>query len=281
MPDKGGIHPPKGSEQQAKAAKITGEINSMQTQPPVQLPTQNDDNYTNQFPANLIPKDPYDDTYDLKRRNAAADPYTGRPVQFQQEITKEDIDYQKRKAEVVNNLRYKTWLTNAIDMSDPAQVALAREKGVLGDYYDEREKLIDYWHDVSARIAKMRLLGRSAWGPEDYKLAYAIKTGVLRLPSGSLMQPDSYRLGGTNTQNRRRGFFNPHRLFRGWSSRFLRTREDPFPELSGAGQGPDGLWPGADANDNPWPDASSQGGIFGATPGSYSVNIPGMANFHM
>jgi len=279
MSGKGGVHPPKGSEQQAKAAKITSEINSMQTQPPVQLPTQNDDNYTNQFPANLIPKDSYDDTFAMKQRNATADPYTGQPVQFTQEITKEDLDYQKRKQEVVNNLRYKTWLTNAIDMSDPAQVALAREKGVLGDYYDEREKLIDYWHDVSARIAKMRLLGRSAWGPEDYKLAYAIKTGVLQLPSGSLMQPDSYRLGGTNAQNKRRGFFNPHRMFRGWSSRFLRTREDPFPELSGQPAANDGFSGGQ---------FSSQGGLFSLQGDQYDSNAfnmrqapPGMGDFHM
>lgn len=281
MSGKGGVHPPKGSEQQAKAAKITSEINSMQTQPPVQLPTENDDNYTNQFPANLVPKDSYDDTFAMKQRNAAADPYTGRPVQFTQEITKEDLDYQKRKQEVVNNLRYKTWLTNAIDMSDPAQVALAREKGVLGDYYDEREKLIDYWHDVSARIAKMRLLGRSAWGPEDYKLAYAIKTGVLRLPGGSLMSPDSYRLGGSSLDNKRRGFFNPHRMFRGWSSRFLRSREDPFPELSAGVPLQSGLWTGRATGDGGWTEAGTQDGLFNLQIDNYGVNTPGMGNFHM
>lgn len=237
MSDRGLVHPPKGTEQQARAAKITNEIDSMQTQPPVQLPREDDAGATANFPAMLIPRDTYDDTYAQKARNAAprGNPYNpAQPVQFVQEITKEDLDYQKRKQEVVNNLRYKTWLTNAIDMSDPAQVYLAREKGILTDYYDDREKLIDYWHDVSARIAKMRLLGRSSWGPEDYKLAYAIKTGVLRLPSGSLMNPESYKLGQADEGvNRARGFFNPFRLFRGWKSNYLRTNEDPFPDLSG------------------------------------------------
>lgn len=280
MSDKGGVHPPKGTEQQAKAAKITSEINAMDTQPPVTLQRQ-DPQMTNEFPANLVPRDPYDDTYALKQRNASSNPFTGKEVQFTQEITKEDLDYQKRKQEVVNNLRYKTWLTNCIDMTDPAQVALAREKGVLGDYYDDREKLIDYWHDVSARIAKMRLLGRSAWGPEDYKLAFAIKSGVLTLPTGSLMDPKSYKLGQEDKANAQRGFFNPFRMFKGLQSKHLRDTEDPFPELSGAS-------PARGGKSGAWDDAAQgPGDIFnqiGANYGSadYAVkNVAGLGSFHM
>lgn len=237
MSGKGGIHPPKGTEQQARAESITNEINSMQTQPPISLDVKggadgNGSAISNQFPAMLIPRDPYDDTFAMKQRNAEHNPYTGTKTVFQQEITKEDLDYQKRKQEVINNVRYKTWLTNCIDMSDPASVALAREKGVLSDYYDDREKLIDYWHDVSARIAKMKLLGRSAWGPEEYKLAFAIKTGVLKLPDGSLMNPESYKLGEKNIgDNFTRGFFNPKRMFKQVVTKYLRSNEDPFPDL--------------------------------------------------
>lgn len=255
MSGKGGIHPPKGTEQQAKAESITNEINSMQTQPPITLQVDggangNEGDITNQFPAMLVPRDPYDDTFALKHRNVRENPYGGRTM-FTQELTKEDLDYQKRKAEVVNNIRYKTWLTNCIDMSDPASVALAREKGVLSDYYDDREKLIDYWHDVSSKIAKMKLLGRSAWGPEDYKLAFAIKTGVLKLPKGSLMDPASYKkIGGSgdDADNFNRGFFNPKRLFKQITSKYLRSHEDPFPELTdfekdSVGISIPGLWP--------------------------------------
>lgn len=237
MSGKGGIHPPKGTEQQARAEAITNDINSMQTQPPMQLPTEQDgtNTLTNQFPANLVPRDPYDDTYALKKRNVDNNPYGVGKDQtiFTQEITKEDLDYQKRKAQVVNNLRYKTWLMNCLDMADPASVALAREKGVLSDYYDDREKLIDYWHDVSAKIAKMRLLGRSAWGPEEYKLAFALKTGVLKLPTGSLMNPEAYKLGESNDHNYTRGIFNPLKMFKQATSKYLQHHEDPFPELSG------------------------------------------------
>lgn len=236
MSGKGGVHPPKGIEQQAKAEAITNEINSMQTQPPITLDVQGGADGTagqisNQFPAMLVPRDPYDDTFAMKQRNVERNPYGAETI-FTQELTKEDLDYQKRKQEVVNNIRYKTWLTNCIDMSDPASVALAREKGVLSDYYDDREKLIDYWHDVSAKIAKMKLLGRSAWGPEDYKLAFAIKTGVLKLPHGSLMDPASYKLEGPDeATNFQRGFFNPKRMFKQVVSKYLRSHEDPFPDL--------------------------------------------------
>ena len=93
----------------------------MQTQPPVQLGYQGP-NFTNQFPANLIPKDSYDDTYALKRRNAAVNPISGETnTQTIQRLTREDIEYQKRKAQVANNLRYQTWLINNINMADPKQ----------------------------------------------------------------------------------------------------------------------------------------------------------------
>lgn len=277
MSDKGAVHPPKGSEQQAKAAKITKEIDSMQTQPPVQLNHEQsgDKEFSNQFPANLVPRDPYDDVYAQKKRNVEKNPYGG-TTQFVQTLDKEDLAYQKRKQEVVNNLRYKTWLTNCIDMTDPAQVALAREKGVLGDYYDDREKLIDYMHDISAKIAKMRLLGRSAWGPEEYKLAYAVKSGVLKLPKESLMNPRAYLLGdkGSNEKNIARGFFNPFRMFKSITSKYLRDTEDPFPELSGTA-----------APDGPWA-SMIPGGMFADagedySTGDYKFDLAGMPGFHM
>lgn len=110
--------PPKGREQQARAKAITKDINSMQTQPPIQVP-HSSDNFTNNFPANLVPRDAYDDVAFTKERNTKANMYTGNPVITVHKLTKEDIDYQKRKAAVTNNLRYQTWLLNAIDMKNP------------------------------------------------------------------------------------------------------------------------------------------------------------------
>lgn len=111
--------PPKGREQQARASAITKDINSMQTQPPITLQHVNGKNFTNNFPANYVPKDPYDSVHAMKARNTAENPYDGKPVTTVMKITPEDVAYQKRKAAVTNNLRYQTWLVNNIDMANP------------------------------------------------------------------------------------------------------------------------------------------------------------------
>lgn len=119
-------NPPKGEGIQAKAHKITNDVNSMQTQPPTQL-TYPGQRFTNQFPANMIPKDSYDDTFAMKQRNAAVNPINGATnTQTVQRITQEDVEYQKRKAQVANNLRYQSWLVNNINMADPKQGKKAR-----------------------------------------------------------------------------------------------------------------------------------------------------------
>lgn len=114
--------PPKGREQQARASAITKHVNSMQTQPPITLQHAYANRFTNNFPANLVPRDHYDDTASVKSRNTAQNPYSNNPehaVKTVMKLTKDDIEYQKRKAAVVNNLRYQTWLVNNIDMANP------------------------------------------------------------------------------------------------------------------------------------------------------------------
>lgn len=125
-------NPPKGEGIQAKASKITSDVNSMDTQPPVQLPHKEGDKFGNNFPANYIPKDPYDDKFAMKQRNAARNPISREEnTTTIARITQEDVEYQKRKAQVANNLRYQTWLLNNIDMSDPKQGKI-RARGAKG-----------------------------------------------------------------------------------------------------------------------------------------------------
>ena len=128
--------PPKGVEQQARAAKLTRDVNSMQTQPPVQLPHK-ERAFSNNFPANYIPRDSYDDAFAMKQRNTANNPFVGGETETVMRITGDDVEYQKRKAQVANNLRYQAWLINNIDMTDPKQGTLtssrsARRQGVKG-----------------------------------------------------------------------------------------------------------------------------------------------------
>ena len=103
---------------------------------------------------------------------------------------------------------------------------------MLGDWYDQRLEVIDYYHDMSRRIARMRLLGTAAWTKEDYELAFAIKAGYLRLPNGALYLPESYTFGETPDQQVKRGLFNVRR----WvgdnvNGTRLRNLQDPFPDL--------------------------------------------------
>lgn len=114
--------PPKGEGVQAKATKITKDVQSMNTQPPVQLDHGRGDAFSNNFPAMMIPKDPHDSAFAMKSRNTARNPINGgAPVQTLQYITKDDEDFQKRKGEVVNNLKYQTWLTNNINLTNPKE----------------------------------------------------------------------------------------------------------------------------------------------------------------
>jgi hypothetical protein len=112
-------------------------------------------------------------------------------------------------------------------------VALARDKGVLNDYFEDRLKVIDEYHDLSKKVARMRLLGRHAWTGEDYQVAYAIKSGYLKLPRGSLWDPNAYTVDENEKASLTRGFFNVKRYGLGGSTNHLRRNQDPFPDLPG------------------------------------------------
>lgn len=108
---------------------------------------------------------------------------------------------------------------------------IAREKGLLGEYYGDRLELIDHMHELSRRVARMKLLGVAAWDKEDYELAYAIKNGIVKLPTGALFDPDSYMLDGKNNNAGaiQRGLFNVHRYTQPRLDKW--KYQDPFPSL--------------------------------------------------
>lgn len=106
---------------------------------------------------------------------------------------------------------------------------IATEKGILGDWFQERLELIEYMHNLSKQIAKMRLLGRANWTKADYDLAYEIKSGLVEIPSGPLYKPESYLMGRTPQENVKRGIFNVRRWI-GYTP-LLKKDNDPFPDL--------------------------------------------------
>ena len=127
---------------------------------------------------------------------------------------------------------------------------IARERGVLGDWYEQRLELIDEMHEISKRVAKMRLLGRANWGKEDYELAYAIKNGHLQIPTGALWDPKSYEFDPDVTSAIKRGLFNPRRWHSWKDPKTEKRQNDPFPDLPSAVSRPTTgnrfLWPVAD-----------------------------------
>lgn len=111
-------------------------------------------------------------------------------------------------------------------------MALARQNGALGDYYDTRAEVIREYHRISERIAFMRMYGRASWSYDDYQLCYAIKSGVFKLPKGSLWDPAQYNTEASNGAAIQRGFFNVKRWYTPLrdGSR-LRIDNDPFPDM--------------------------------------------------
>ena len=77
----------------------------------------------------------------------------------------EDIVYQKRKEEYAKKLENRTAM----------------------EQFEDHCACIDYWCDVTARLAKMRLVGKILWSVHDKKLADVCVKGILSLPTGSLI----------------------------------------------------------------------------------------------
>lgn len=113
---------PKGEGQQQRATKLVKHINKRQTQPPIQIkdPKLNDnDQPGNNFPGTFIPRDKYDDKFDLKQRISTSNPYNGERVNYATKFTGKDMEYMKRKQEIQDRLRFEEYMSSALDMSDP------------------------------------------------------------------------------------------------------------------------------------------------------------------
>lgn len=94
---------------------------------------------SNEFPARLVPKDDYDNRIAVKQDMIGGgvgsggtdnrDAIYGNPVQMVMPISERDVDWYEGKRKASNYLQFKEWLHSTIDMSDPVQVALARQNG--------------------------------------------------------------------------------------------------------------------------------------------------------
>ena len=111
---------------------------------------------------------------------------------------------------------------------------LARQQGLLQDYDKEQVEILEENIKNVLEVAKMRALGRDRWGPEQYQLAFMIKHGIIKLPRGDkpLWDPEAHMMGESDESAIKRGLFNVRRwLGQTRGGQYLRTNQDPFPDL--------------------------------------------------
>jgi hypothetical protein len=119
---------PRGSiatSQQARADGLESRMNSRLDQPAIQVgPNRDDRGYAN-FPAKLIPKDPYDNTYATKYEQLNDPMYQGAghdgKPQLVMPITQEDIAFSERKRKIQEKLKFDNWMATVIDLSNPTE----------------------------------------------------------------------------------------------------------------------------------------------------------------
>ena len=165
---------------------------------------------TNVFPAQQYYVDDYDDTMDTKAGYLKAMETAGMDVKRTMNVDREEIDWIERKRAEQEELAFNDWIVQNVKFDSPAEVALARQNGLLQDYYTSREKEIEYLGENAIRLAKIQLKGKEGRNLEDMRFLYEVQRGNIRLPGGNLWDPSTYSKS-TDTDYQR-GLFNIKRF---------------------------------------------------------------------
>jgi len=185
------------------------------------------------FPARDLPVDGMDDKMDAlyDYMSTMKDMPNGfRPVP----VTDAEISWFERKRKLQDYLGFKDWLYASLNLSTPEAVELARQKGLLDGAIEEREMEIDDVIANGAKVAKLNLIGRSAWSQDDYRFAYGVLRGEIRIPNPTkaIWDPEAYSAVNDNKDIAlSRGFFNYIRRTGGTPNDVLAWRQNPFPNL--------------------------------------------------
>jgi hypothetical protein len=141
----GFTHGDHATNQQSRANALEDKMQGLIQQPTLQLPNESEAGKMANFPAKLIPKDPYDNVYAVKANQLNKDTNMyGRTPQITMELTQRDIDYIENKRKVQNKINYEAWLTTAIDLGDPTQGKSStsyRKRGVGGGLASKMKKI--------------------------------------------------------------------------------------------------------------------------------------------
>lgn len=104
--------------------------------------------------------------------------FRGRKV----DLRPEDLAYWEQRRKEEELFQFDDWAQKAVNITDPAQYRFFQK--IHPEYVETREKVIDDLHELSARVAKIRL--RNVKTKEDLMFLYAIARGVIKLPEGEL-----------------------------------------------------------------------------------------------
>ena len=167
---------------------------------------------SNEFPIVPVPKDPYDDTANIKAQYADGD-QVGKNwvIPFEQA----DAQYLLRKRNAQEKAQFDAWVMQKYDITDPGQNMILQ--GIAPELFQRREEVIDSQQALVSAYAKLRL--RGAKSLSDLELEWLIETGRLELPKGPIWQPSQWRraqAGGQddeewNAHRYRFGLFSPIR----------------------------------------------------------------------
>lgn len=182
-----------------------------------QLPVTNDEEMErarNEFPIVPVPKDPYDDTANIKWQFGAAQKgQTNWMVPFE----RSDAEFLLRKRDAQEKAEFDAWTMQKFDVNDPAQNLMLQN--IAPELFQRREEVIDSTQALVSAYAKLRL--RGAKSLSDLELEWLIETGRLTLPQGPIWNPIQWRErqghaaglddAAFNAQRYRFGLFSPIR----------------------------------------------------------------------
>lgn len=179
--------------------------NNAKFRPPMNLVGKDDATMVpSQFPGRFTPWSQEEDTYYERKRMLAAAHHTNGGYG---EIRAGDaeIDMLARKETLQRYLEDLKAFSQAYDLNDPAQVAIARK--INPRYFEILSEQIDNDAALQAKIAKIKLNGVNSW--EDFVFLLQIKRKEIKPSKFALWMPEQ---DDSNDNDRfRRGMFNPRK----------------------------------------------------------------------
>lgn len=155
-----------------------------------------------QFPQNIIRRDPRDTDKKIKTKLIGPGG-VGTPF-GQATLEQSDIDWMKRKQAAVEEARFYEWLNLTFDKED-----LSQWNAVDKAFPENTQRQLDYVNrvaDLQKQVVRIKTLPMNAWSKDDYYFLYLIKTNRINVPEQPLHRLD--RVGKDRTARYRRGLFN-------------------------------------------------------------------------